>query len=232
MAKPHSIVVDQGGERYMNEATSYVDVGNAMYARNEQTPAIPSWYIVDSRHRRRYRFGGLPPGSPPAHWLSSGYMIEAATLAELARKCGIDAERLDATVKRFNQFALAGVDEDFGRGASAYNRFFGDPSHKPNASLGTIEKGPFYAVKLYPGDVGTSGGLVTDEFARVLRKDGTFIPGLYAAGNAAAPVVGASYPGAGASIASSLVFGFVAARHALDVDAQEISAPALTALIA
>jgi 3-oxosteroid 1-dehydrogenase len=168
LSKPHSIIVGGDGRRYVNESTSYVAVGLAMYERNKVTQAVPSWAILESRHR-----------------------------------------------ESFNGFARSGVDLDFRRGNSAYNRFLGDPTVRPNPNLGAIERPPFYAVKIYPADVGTSGGLVTDEFARVLRKDGSVIEGLYATGNITAPVVGRSYPGAGASIASSAAFGYVAAKHAV-----------------
>jgi 3-oxosteroid 1-dehydrogenase len=215
MAKPHCILVDQSGRRYVNEATSYVKVGEIMYARNATVLTIPSWLIMDARHRSRYRWAGRPPGRPPAHWISSGYMMTAKSIEELARACNIDPASLQATVSRFNGFARAGRDEDFGRGVSAYSRVVGDPTVSPNASLGAIERPPFYAVRLYPGDVGTSGGLVTDEFARVLRSDGTPIYGLYAAGNCTASVVGRSYPGAGASIGAALVFGYAAAMHVI-----------------
>jgi 3-oxosteroid 1-dehydrogenase len=215
MSHPYSLMVDQSGERYVNESASYLVHGKAMYDRDSVVPAIPSWFICDSRFRNRYRWAGAAPGKPPAEWLTSGYMIETASLGELARRCGMEEEKLRRTVARFNGFAASGVDEDFGRGSGAYHRFLGDPTVKPNPNLGAVEKPPFYAVKLYPGDVGTAGGLVTDEYARVQREDGSIIPGLYATGNITAPVVGRSYPGAGASIAASLVFGYVAARHAL-----------------
>lgn len=214
MSKPHSLLVDTGGERFVNESTSYMEVGMRMYARDKIVPAVPSWLISDSRHRNRYRWSGLPAGKPPQEWLDSGYMIKADTIAELAGKCGIPAGTLRATVERFNGFAAAGVDADFHRGESAYDRFAGDPTVKPNPNLGAIEQAPFYAVRLFPGDVGTCGGLMTDESARVLRPDGSAIPGLYATGNSTASVMGRSYPGAGASIGASMTFGFIAARHA------------------
>lgn len=218
MSHPYSLMVDQSGERYVNESASYLVHGQAMYERNAKVPAIPSWFICDSRFRNRYRWAGVAPGQPPADWLSSGYMLRADSLEDLARQCGVDPQKLQRTITRFNGFAATGVDEDFGRGSGAYHRFLGDPTVKPNPNLGAVERPPFYAVKLYPGDVGTAGGLVTDEFARVEREDGSIIPGLYATGNTTAPVVGRSYPGAGASIAASLVFGFIAARHALRVN--------------
>jgi 3-oxosteroid 1-dehydrogenase len=215
ISKPHAIMVDQSGQRYVNESTSYVAVGLAMYERDKTVPAIPSWCVLDSQHRDHYLFSGAKPGAPPQEWLDSGYMIKAESLDELAAKCGIDAEGLKATVERFNGFARKGVDEDFKRSFSRYDQFFGDPTNKPAPNLGTLEKAPFYAVKMFPGDVGTAGGIVADEYARVVKEDGSIIQNLYATGNATAPVVGRSYPGAGASIASSAVFGFIAAKHAV-----------------
>jgi 3-oxosteroid 1-dehydrogenase len=177
--------------------------------------AVPSYAILESRALAHYTWGPLLSEKSIQTFVDNGYLKRAATLRELAQQCGIDPAGLEAEVAKFNRFADAGVDEDFGRGASAYNRLMGDPTVKPNPSLGRIEKAPFYAVTVWPMDVGTSGGLVTDENARVLRVDGSVIEGLYATGNATAPVVGACYPGAGASIGASIAFGYVAARHAL-----------------
>lgn len=218
LSKPHCIIVDASGQRFVNESTSYVTVGMAMYERHKTAPAVPSWAILESRHRENYLWGGMKPGTIPDQWLSSGYMMRAGSLDELAAQCSIDAAGLKQTIERFNRYAREGHDPEFHRGGSAYNRFFGDPTVKPNPNLGAIERAPFYAVKIFPGDVGTAGGLVCDEFARVLRDDGTIIDGLYATGNATAPVIGRSYPGAGASISSSAVFGFIAAKHALGVN--------------
>lgn len=213
-ARPHAILVDRQGRRFTNEATSYVRQGLDFYARQQSAPAIPAWIILDARHRKRYMFGQAMPGQTPQRWFDSGYMKQAGTIGELAEQCRIPADSLRTEVERFNGFAHAGRDEDFRRGEGAYARYLGDPTHKPNPSLGTIEQAPFYAVAYYPCDVGTCGGLVTDEHARVLRQDGTPIPGLYACGNSTASVCGPSYPGAGASIGASLTFGFIAARHA------------------
>jgi 3-oxosteroid 1-dehydrogenase len=141
-------------------------------------------------------------------------MKRSDSLEDLARQCGIDADELLKTVERFNRFAETGVDEDFHRGEGDHERFYGDITHKPNACLGPVAKPPFYAVALYPGDIGTSGGLLCDEFARVLDTEGEPIGGLYATGNCTASVMGRKYLGAGASIAASAVFGFVAANHA------------------
>jgi 3-oxosteroid 1-dehydrogenase len=142
-------------------------------------------------------------------------MKRADTIEDLARECAMSPAVLCETVDRFNEFSRRGVDDDFGRGKSAYHRYWGDPTAKPNPNLGEVSQPPFYAVQIYPGDVGTCGGLVTDEYARVLREDGAPIRGLYATGNSTASVVGRSYPGAGASIAASLVFGYIGARHAM-----------------
>jgi 3-oxosteroid 1-dehydrogenase len=218
MSKPHSIVVDASGQRYLNESTSYMAVGIAMYARHKTVQAVPSWWIVDDAFLRRYTRGGALPSPPPKTWFDSGYMKRAPTIKALAEACGLDPEALNATVSRFNGFAASGVDADFHRGESAYDKFLGDPTNKPNPNLGALDQPPFYAVQLFPGDVGTCGGLVSDEFARVLKPDGSVIAGLYATGNCTASVVGRSYPGAGASIAASTTFAYIAARHAAGVN--------------
>jgi 3-oxosteroid 1-dehydrogenase len=207
--KPHCIVVDAKGNRFVNEANSYMEFGQRMYA----TGAVPAWAILDSRHRRRYVWGMLLPSITPKSLIASAYIKKAETLEELARTCGIDPAGLAQTVGRFNGFCHKGVDEDFGRGDSEYNRYVGDPN-APHPNLGTIERPPFYAITLQPGDVGTSGGILTDEFARALRPDGSVIPGLYATGNSSAAVMGRRYLGAGASVGPSMVFGYIAARHA------------------
>ena len=142
-------------------------------------------------------------------------MVKANSLDELSQHCGISPQGLRETVERFNGFARQGVDEDFARGARRYARLYGDPTVRPNASLGPIEQPPFYAVQVYPGDVGTFGGLLTDEHGAVLCESGEPIKGLYATGNGTASVMGRTYPGAGASIAASFVFGYAAAKHAL-----------------
>ena len=215
LSLPYSLMVDQAGERYCDEAGSYMEVGERMYERHRASGrAIPSWTIFDSRHRRWYPWGMGPfPGQTPKSWLESGYMKKASSLRELAELCGIDADGLERTIERFNGFCRDGVDRDFGRGGRAFDRCHGDPTVRPNPNLGPIERPPFYAVAMYPGDVGTAGGLVTDEFARVLHEDGSAIEGLYATGNITASVMGRTYPGAGASIGASFVFGFIAAHH-------------------
>lgn len=213
--KPHSIIVDASGQRYFNEAVSYQEAGQRMYAREQETGgAVPSWLIFDQWHRSHYTFMTAMPGRTPKEWIETGVMKRAETLDELAAQCGIDPAGLRATVERFNSFAVKGVDEDFHRGEGDHERFYGDITHKPNACVGPIQKAPFYAVALYPGDIGTSGGLLCDEYARVLDTNRQPIDGLYATGNSTASVMGRKYPGAGASIAASAVFGYIAAGHA------------------
>jgi succinate dehydrogenase/fumarate reductase flavoprotein subunit len=215
-SKPGSIMVDRAGRRYFNEAVSYMEAGKEMYAHDQATGgAVPSWLILDARARARYTFAFRPPGVTPKEWLTSGYMKKAGTLEELALQCGIDPAGLTETVERFNGFAASGVDPDFHRGEGAHEKYQGDITHKPNACLGPIDKPPFYAVAMYPGDVGTSGGLLCDEFSRVLDDHGRPIPGLYAAGNCTASVMGRAYLGAGSSIGASFVFAYVGAKHAV-----------------
>jgi 3-oxosteroid 1-dehydrogenase len=170
--------------------------------------------VMDSRQRDHYPWGTAAPGQVPKPWLDSGYLLQAGSIAELAAKTRIDRAGLERTIARFNGFCGTGVDLDFGRGSRAFDRCHGDPTVAPNPNLGPIERPPFYAVRMYPGDVGTAGGVVTDEHACVLRADGSVIEGLYATGNCTASVVGRCYPGAGASIGASFTFGFIAAHHA------------------
>ena len=141
----------------------------------------------------------------------AGIYVTAPTLETLAIKLDMEPSVLAQTVERFNGFCATGVDEDFDRGRTAYDNYYGDPGVKPNPNLGPIEKGPFHAVQIVPGDLGTKGGLLTDERARVLRPDGSVIEGLYAAGNASSAVMGHTYPGPGGTIGPALVFGYLAA---------------------
>ncbi|MRH92061.1 3-oxosteroid 1-dehydrogenase [Nocardia sp. SYP-A9097] len=224
---PGSIIVNSRAERFMNESVSYVEATHRMYGGlNGQGagPAenLPAWLIFDQRYRNRYLFAGLLPRQPlPARWFKSGILTRADSLPELAEKLGLPADSLQSTVTRFNTFAETGRDEDFARGESAYDRYYGDPRHHPNPNLGALQHPPYYAAKLVPGDLGTKGGLVTDSTARVLREDGSIIEGLYAAGNASAPVMAHTYAGPGATIGPAIVFGYLAA-----VDAAADTVPA------
>ena len=209
---PHSIIVDAGGNRFANESESYVDLGHHMFERFTTVPGA-CWMVTDVRHTHRYlRSYAMDPRVVKAAE-EAGMMVKAPTLAALAGRIRVDAAALTRTVERFNGFCRAGVDSDFGRGNSAYDRYYGDPSVRPNPNLGTIEKGPFTAVRVVPGDLGTKGGLLSDEHARVLREDGSVIEGLYVSGNNSASVMGHTYPGPGSTLGPAAVFGYIAAKH-------------------
>jgi len=212
-ALPGCLLVNGSGRRFVNEAAPYVDAVHAMYDRHTaDDPHIPAWLIADRTYRDRYLFAGRGPRQPlPRSWYSSGAAHRAPTIAELAGSIGVEASTLASTVARFNEFARTGRDDDFGRGDSAYDRYYGDPRQRPNPSLGALLKPPFYAFQIVPGDLGTKGGLRTDERGRVLRDDAVPIPGLYAAGNSSASVMGRSYAGAGATIGPAMTFGYLAA---------------------
>ena len=219
-ASPHAILVDQSGVRYQNEGGSYMAFCKGMLERNKTVLAVPSWAILDTRFLRNYMLGNTMPGvNKPKSWFEQGYLRKGDTIEELAMQLNIDPATLKATVERFNGFVAANNDEDFKRGARAYDRWLGDPYHKPSETLGTIAEAPFYAVPMVPGDVGTYGGVVTDVAGRVLREDGSIIQGLYATGVSTAGVMGRSYPGAGASVGPAFTFGYISARHAAGVNA-------------
>ena len=166
---PYSIIVDGTGKRFMNELAPYIDCGHWQYERNNQVPAIPAYLIYDQHHHKNYPLGKRIPGAEPEELFKSGVLIKADTLAELAQKIGINPVNLEETVKQFNQYAVNGKDLEFHRGDSAYDRLYSDPTVKPNPNLGALTKPPFYALRVWPGDIGTKGGLLTDEFARVLE---------------------------------------------------------------
>lgn len=211
--RPGAIYVDPSGRRFCNESNSYVEVGKAMYANK----AVPCWMIFDEGYVRRYVTSANPlkRNRPlPPELIESGAVKRAATIAELAGEIDLPADELARTIQRFNRYAAKGLDPDFGRGQSAYNDCLGDPGYRPNAAVGPLDTAPYYATRVLPADVGTCGGVITNERAQVLDERDRVIEGLYATGNTTATVMGRTYPGAGASIASSMVFGYVAARHA------------------
>ena len=223
---PAQFIVNGEGKRFINEAAPYMDFGHAMIdGQKSGVTHIPCWLITDHRSFNRYVVGGhLPipkiPGAPvptgrkvPPAWLESGVVKAATTWDEMAAKIGVPAGQLSQTASRFNELARKGHDDDFNRGDSVYDNYYGDPT-LPNPNLYPLGDPPFYAFRIVLGDLGTSGGLRTDEYARVLRPDDTVVRGLYAVGNTAAPVMGRSYAGAGATIGPAMTFGFVAAKHA------------------
>nr|WP_237089698.1 FAD-binding protein [Mycobacteroides abscessus] len=214
---PGSIIVNSSGKRFMNESLPYVEATHRMYGgQYGQGPGpgenLPAWLVFDQEYRNRYIFAGLQPGQKiPSKWIESGVIVKADTIEELAKKANLPVEELRATIERFNGFARSGVDEDFGRGKSAYDRYYGDPTNKPNPNLGALTKAPFYAAKMVPGDLGTKGGVRTDVKGRVLRDDNSVIEGLYAAGNVSTPVMGHTYAGPGATIGPAMTWGYLAA---------------------
>ncbi|MDG5482694.1 3-ketosteroid-delta-1-dehydrogenase [Mycolicibacterium gadium] len=214
---PGSLIVDQTGTRFVNEATDYMSFGQQLLERERAgNPVEAMWIVFDQKYRNSYVFAAdlFPRMAIPAPWYDAGIAHRSDDPAELARKIGVPESQFVATLHRFNEMAHAGQDSDFERGRSAYDRYYGDLTVTPNPNLRALDRGPFYAVKMVLSDLGTCGGLRADDRARVLREDGTAIDGLYAIGNTAANAFGATYPGAGATIAQGLVFGYIAARHA------------------
>jgi 3-oxosteroid 1-dehydrogenase len=219
-AKPHAIIVDDRGRRFVKEAGSYVDLCYGLTAHIQARPGVRAWLVVDAQFAEKYNFMGSKGTKMRAGTVESGFVKTGETLEALAAECGIDAAALRATVDRFNAFALTGKDLDFGRGGDVFQETQGDPWHRPSHVLGTLERGPYFAVEVHPGDVSTYGGLVTDEHARVLREDGTPIAGLYATGTSTASAMGRREPGPGGSVGPSMLFGYLAARHAAHADNQ------------
>jgi 3-oxosteroid 1-dehydrogenase len=214
-ALPGCIMVNQCGQRYLNEAASYHVVGQQMARRQaEFADASPSWMVFDARYRRDFPMGPLLPLVPD--WLQSAgvrkILKKGRTLADLARAMGVDPATLGVTVGRFNEAAARGEDPQFHRGEAAYDRMYGDYRHQPNPCLRPLTEAPFYALPIYPGDIGTNGGLVTNARAQVVDDAGQAIAGLYAVGNNAASAMGESYPGAGVTIGPAMTFGYIAAR--------------------
>lgn len=221
-ALPGSIMVNRDGRRFLNEAASYHVVAQKMIEgeRNGEKTS-PAWFVFDATYRSKYPAGALYPILPDWAQMKGvrETMKKAATVQELAAAIGVPAATLRATLARFNADALTGKDGEFDRGGPAYDRMYGDPAVMPNPTLAPIEKAPFYALPIYGGDIGTNGGIVTDENARALNADGHAIPGLYAVGNTAASVMGESYPGAGVTLGPAMTFGYVAGRHAMGANA-------------
>lgn len=207
--KPGTVCVGADGRRFVNESTSYHEFARAMFAAG----AVPAFLICDAPALRRYGLGMVRPGRPKRALRDDGYLTEAPDLATLAGRLGIDPAGLAATVERMNRFAASGADPEFGRGSTAYHHVNGDAGHRPNPNLGPIATPPFYAVRLWPGDIGVARGLAVDADARVLDGAGRPIEGLYACGNDMQSIMGGVYPGPGITIGPGLVFAYLAARH-------------------
>jgi succinate dehydrogenase/fumarate reductase flavoprotein subunit len=216
--KPGVIAVIRNGQRFVNEANSYHDFVQGMIRACPKGEAAEAFLIADHKTIRRYGLGHVKPAPLPLKpSLESGYLIKGDTIAELARNVGIDPAGFEATIQRWNADVAQGEDRAFGKGSTAYNRFHGDPEVQPNPCLAPISNGPFYAVRVVPGDIGTFAGLRTDEHSRVLDSAGAPIPGLYAAGNDMASVLGGNYSGGGITLGPGMTFGFIAGRHAAGV---------------
>ena len=216
---PGVIAVMRSGKRFVNEADSYHDFGHALIAATRPGDEVSAFIVGDAVALRAYGLGAARPFPlPHGVHLRSGYLMRGETLAQLARAAGIDPVALEATVDAFNRAARAGVDTEFGRGTTVYNRLMGDALHKPDPTLAPLGQAPFYAIKVVIGDIGTYVGLAGDAKARVLDSEGRPIPGLYAAGNDLGSVFAGSYPAGGTMLGPAATFGFIAGRHLACID--------------
>ncbi|MFK5979279.1 MAG: FAD-dependent oxidoreductase [Rhizobiaceae bacterium] len=217
-SKPGIIAVTRSGRRFTNEANSYHDFGQAMIKRCKEEGGADgeaaAWFVADHRAFRRYGIGFAKPAPVPfKHLIKNGYLLQGKTIADLANQIGADPAEMERTISSFNKHAEQGKDPEFGKGTTSYNRSLGDPDHNPNPCVAPIVKAPFYAVRLYVGDLGTFAGIKTNEKAQVLDDDGKPILGLFAAGNDAASIMGGNYPGGGITLGPALTFGYIAARQ-------------------
>jgi 3-oxosteroid 1-dehydrogenase len=221
---PGLVIVNQRGERFANEALPYLEAGAAMY----DSATVPSWVIFDARFRHKYPFGPIGPGwGAPDSVLPKRVkkiLVKKDTIAEIADSTGIDPQGLSKTIDLNNEYALTGKDLDFQRGDLFYERYYGDERHSPNPCIANIGKAPYYALPLYPGDIGTKGGVLTNQNAQALNESGVEIDGLYAVGNTSSAVMGDKYLGAGATLGPAMTFGYLAALHALDKEPEFMSA--------
>jgi succinate dehydrogenase/fumarate reductase flavoprotein subunit len=213
-AKPGMMAVNGVGDRFVDEATSYHEFVRAMYRSHQHTPTIPAYLICDARFVVRWGLGLALPGHRSRRpLLNDGYLYRAQSLPDLARQLGLDADRLTAAATQFNAAARSGDDALFGKGKTAYDRYLGDPDHCPNPCLGPLEHAPFYAVAVYPGDIGTALGIACDENGQALDAAGQPVAGLYLAGNDMHSVMGGQSPAAGSTLGPALTFGWLAAKH-------------------
>ena len=214
--KPGMLTVNQAGRRFLNESTSYHLFGIEMQ-KQADAPSVPCWLICDAAALKRYGLGMVRPGGRGlAPFLADGYLIQANTVAALARQLQMEATVLQATLSEFNAMADQGIDTQFNRGTTDYQRANGDANWPgPNPCLGALREAPYYAIRLYPGDIGAATGLRTDTHARVLNAEGQALPGLYACGNEMHSIMGGVYPAPGITIGPGLVYGYLAAQHAM-----------------
>jgi succinate dehydrogenase/fumarate reductase flavoprotein subunit len=216
--KPGYIAVDRRGHRFTNEARSYHAFVPAMIEACRDDDAVEAWIVCDHRAIRKFGLGALGPRPLPiAPHLKSGYIVRGKTVEELARAAHIDPANLAETIATYNRSAVRGQDPTFNRGGDSYQRFNGAAGHGPNPCVAPLEQGPFYAVRVVPGELGTFAGIATDASSRVIDRSGKPISGLYAVGNDAASVMGGTYPGAGITIGPAMTFGYIAGRHAAGV---------------
>lgn len=215
--KPGVIGVLSNGQRFTNESNSYHDVGAAMIQACKGMPETAMWLICDKHTLGKYGLGYVKPAPLPiGRFIRNGYLYEGKTLADLAHFAGIDAAGLEQTVRDYNLHAVKGEDPAFGRGSTTFNRYLADPEQKPNPCVAPVQDGPFYAVKLIMGDLGTFDGIKTSVVGEVLKRDGSPIVGLYAVGNDRASIMGGNYPGAGITHGPNMTFGYVTAHHIAD----------------
>ena len=215
---PGNYTVNKNGERFSNESQNYVSFVNDMFKEYANgNPCAPCYMIFDSDFRKNRPCGPLlqasmqPDSRVPKEWWDPSFLIKADTLEELAEKVGLNADGLLKTQQKVNEFSKTGNDLDFKRGDTAYDRYYGDPSVEPNPCLAPLEKGPFYCMVLYPGEMGTAGGLVIDSNARVLDTNKNPISGLYACGNCTTALL-PKYPGPGSTLGPAMTFGYLAAK--------------------
>lgn len=215
--KPGIIGVLANGRRFTNESNSYHDVGAALHRACEGMQETAMWLVCDREALAKYGLGYVKPAPMPiGKFVRNGYLLKGDTLMELARNAGIDPGGMEQTVREYNKYAIRGEDPSFGRGSTSFNRYLADPEQRPNPCVAPIEQGPFYAVKVLMGDLGTFDGLRTSVVGEVLRSDGETIAGLYAAGNDRASVMGGNYPGAGITHGPNMTFGYITANHIAD----------------
>jgi 3-oxosteroid 1-dehydrogenase len=215
---PGLVIVNKAGKRFANEAAPYLESGLSFYQANTpEAPTVPSHVVFDATFRKKFPFGPIPPGyATPDSAMSKkiwGALVKADTIEELAAKIGCCPRGLADTIRKNNEYAASGKDPEFQRGESFYDRYYGDQNNTPNPCIAPIDKAPYYAIPIHPGDIGTKGGLLTDLNGQVVNDNGQPVTGLYAVGNTSASVMGSKYPGAGATLGPAMTFGYLAARH-------------------